>query len=304
MNLTQLKYFVTVCSCGTVSRAAEVLHISQPSLSMAVRELEAEFGVNLLKRHHKGVSLTPAGEMLLAMSKDILSRAENTVNIMKDLGTGRKVLKLGLPPMIGSLFLTQIYRDFCGQYPDVTIEISEGGYQDLKQKLKDGFLDVAFMSYDDTLNADLSTVFLSKLEVVCCVHKDNPLAMEPFVKLEDLRFTPLVLFEDSFFQTAKLKELFQKEKLTPNILLQTSQLSTVLNVITHNMAAGFLFRPVLEHYPDVVPVPLEKGLEIVIGLVYKNSVYPSQCVTNFIRYMESKNPFKNVGKNIAEIKKL
>ena len=106
MNFTQLKYFEVICSCGSVSKAAEVLHISQPSLSMAIRELETEYGVFLFKRHHKGVSLTPEGETLLALSRDILTRVEDMTAIMKDLGRGRKILKLGLPPMIGSLFLT------------------------------------------------------------------------------------------------------------------------------------------------------------------------------------------------------
>ena len=293
MNFTQLKYFETVCSCGSVSKAAEVLHISQPSLSMAIRELEAEFGVFLFKRHHKGVSLTPEGETLLTLGKDILTRVEATTDIMKDLGSGRKILKLGLPPMIGSLFLTQIYKDFNGQYPDITIEISEGGYQNLKQKLRDGFLDIAFMSHDDTLDAEFSSVFLSCLEVVCCVHKDNPMAKLPFVSIKDLENKPLVLFEDSFFQTAKIKELFRREKITPNILLQTSQLSTMYNAIAQDMAVGFMFRPVMERYTDVAAVPLSHKFDVEIGLVYKTNEYSALCVKNFISYMEKSNPFKS-----------
>ena len=292
MNFTQLKYFEVICSCGSVSKAAEVLHISQPSLSMVIRELETEYGVFLFKRHHKGVSLTPEGETLLALSRDILTRVEDMTAIMKDLGSGRKILKLGLPPMIGSLFLTQIYKEFCGQHPDITIEISEGGYQDLKQMLRDGFLDIAFMSHDDTLDAEFSSVFLSRLEVVCCVHKDNPMAKLPCVTLQDLEDKPLVLFEDTFFQTTKIKELFRKEKITPSILLQTSQLSTVCNVIAQDMAVGFMFRPVMERYPDIVPVPLDHKFDVEIGLVYKTNAYSALCVKNFVQYMEKSNPFK------------
>ena len=289
MNFTQLKYFEAVCSCGSVSRAAEMLHISQPSLSAAIRELETEFGTALFKRHHKGVSPTPAGEMFLAMSKDILSRVAETAGIMQDLGSGRKVLKLGLPPMIGSMFLTRIYQDFRRQYPDVTIEISEGGYRDLKQKLRDGFLDVTFMSYDKTLDPELSSVFLSDLEVVCCVHKEDPIAQKTCVKLREFADKPVVLFEDGFFHTAKIKERFRLENVDPPILLQTSQLSTLLNVISHKMAAGFLFAPVSDNYPDVVAVPLEDRLCIKVGLVYKENAYPLQCVKDFIAFMKQHN---------------
>lgn len=296
MNFIQLKYFEAVYSCGSVSKAAEVLHISQPSLSVAIRELETEFGVPLFHRHHKGVSLTPEGEILLSMGKDILTKVEAAATIMKDLGTGRKILKLGLPPMIGTMFLTRIYQDFCSQHPDVAIEISEGGYQDLKQKLRDGFLDIAFMSHDESLDSDLASVFLSNLEVVCCVHKDDAMAKLPCVKLKDLKNKPVVLFEDSFFQTVKIKERFRQENVKPEILLQTTQLSTLLNVISHNMAVGFMFAPVLENYPDIVPVPLEKKLCIEIGLVYKQSAYPFQSVKHFIDCMEKNNPFGTGGK--------
>ena len=293
MHFTQLKYFEAVCSHGSFSRAAEALHISQPSLSVAIKDLEAEFGVILFQRYHKGVSLTEEGEILYTMVRDILTRTDQTEKIMKDLGVGRKILKLGLPPMIGSMFLTRIYKDFCGQYPDVTIEISEDGYQNLKQKLRDGYLDVAFMSHDDTLDSELSSVFLSNLDVVCCIHKDDPMAKRPFVELKELENKPIVLFEDTFFQTVKIKERFQQENVSPRILLQTTQLSTVLNVISHNMAVGFVFAPVLENYPNIIPVPLENRLSIEIGLVYKKNAFPFRYVKEFIACMEKNNPFKS-----------
>lgn len=291
MNLTQLKYFEAVCAKGSFSRAADALHISQPSLSASMKELEAEFGVTLFQRRHKGTSPTPEGEIFRTMCRDILARAEQMETIMKDFGSGRKILKVGLPPMIGSMFLTRIYQDFCSQYPDVTVEIFEGGYQDLKQKLKDGFLDVTFMSHDDTLDPELSSVFLSNLEVVCCVHKENPVAKLPCIKLKDLENKSVVLFEDSFFQTAKIKERFRQEKVEPQILLQTSQLSTLLNVISHNMAVGFMFAPVLGNDPDIVPIPLEKKLCIEIALVYRQSAYPFQSVEHFIDCIRKNNPF-------------
>ena len=137
MNLTQLKYFQAVCSFRSVSAAAEYLHISQPTLSASVKELENEFGVSLFLRHHKGVTLTVEGEVLYALSRDILDRATYVENKMKELGSGRKTLKLGMPPMIGSMLLSNIYHDFLPQNPDISIEIFEGGYSELTQKLEE-----------------------------------------------------------------------------------------------------------------------------------------------------------------------
>ena len=70
MNINQLKYFNAVCEYGKVSVAAQILHISQPSLSSALKELEQEFGVNLFKRQHSGMSLTNEGRIFYDLSKD------------------------------------------------------------------------------------------------------------------------------------------------------------------------------------------------------------------------------------------
>ena len=88
MNFLQLKYFITVCEFGTVSAAADYLHIAQPSLSFAIKELEEEFGAKLFKRTHKGMILTDEGNLLLGMAKNIVEQTETTEKIMKDAQAG------------------------------------------------------------------------------------------------------------------------------------------------------------------------------------------------------------------------
>ena len=87
MKLYQLQYFTSVCghSCN-ISRAAEALHISQPSVSNAIRDLEEEFGVCLFQRINRKLRITREGEIFLAMATDLLSRSESVVNRMRDLG--------------------------------------------------------------------------------------------------------------------------------------------------------------------------------------------------------------------------
>ena len=108
MNLVQLKYFQAVCKYQSVSAAAEYLYISQPTLSSAIKELEREFGVSLFRRHHRGMVLTPEGTELLKHCERLLSHADQVERIMSDFGKRRNVLRLGVPPMIGSLFLPKI----------------------------------------------------------------------------------------------------------------------------------------------------------------------------------------------------
>ena len=118
MNLTQLKYFYAVCEYKTISKAAEHLFITQPSLSNAIKELEREFGVTLFVRRYKGIELTKEGETLFKMGKELLTQFEHTEHIMKEMGKERKILRLGIPPMIGSLILPDIYNVFQKKYTD------------------------------------------------------------------------------------------------------------------------------------------------------------------------------------------
>lgn len=112
MNLIQLRYFQAVCACGNLTQAAQQLHISQPSLSSAIQTLEKEFGVGLFVRQYRGVELTAEGEQLLKLSRSLTENADKLVRIMQDLGAGRHILRLGVPPVLGGWLLPRLYTDF------------------------------------------------------------------------------------------------------------------------------------------------------------------------------------------------
>ncbi len=291
MNLNQLKYFCTVCLFQTVSDAAEYLHISQPSLSGAIKDLENEFGVRLFRRHHRGMELTPEGEVLYKMGKDIILRAEQTENIMKDLGRERKKLRLGVPPMIGSVILPKIYRDFFSVHTDITPEIVEGGRSDLVQKLSDDYLDMIFVPHNRPLDSAFSTMEAARLEIVCCTQKDSPLFLQDVATPSLLKNIPLVLFEDSFFQTEEIKKWFVRGDVKPNILLQTAQLSTMLSIISNQIAAGFMFRKLIEKNTDFKAVPMQLPLYVNVSLVWKKESYSFAGMQKFKKYMGDNNPF-------------
>ncbi len=292
MNINQLKYFCAVCDFQTVSDAAMHLHISQPSISSAIKDLENEFGVTLFKRHHHGMTLTSEGELLYKMSKDILNRTGKAEKIMKDLGGDRKKLRLGIPPMIGAIILPSIYRDFLSANEGITLEIVEGGSQELTQKLSEGYLDMIFVPHNRTLDTGLSSRAVARLEIVCCMAKDSFNMTRRAVKPSDLENIPLVLFENSFFQTEEIKKWFARERIKPNILLQTEQLSTMLSIISNNIASGFMFRQLIERNSEFVSFALESPMYVDVSLVWKKGAYSFLGMQRFKEYMSCKNPFE------------
>lgn len=296
MNLNQLKYFYVVCIYGSLSAASEYLYVSQPSLSSSIKGLEKEFGVSLFNRRYKGMELTAEGKRLFEMCKDILSRTEQLENIMKDLGNERTKLRLGVPPMMGSLILPYIYCDFCQLYPDVTLEIVEGGRSELLDKLSENYLDMVFLLQNKPLDVKYESIKLAKLEIVCCASKDNEISKFEFVSPSNLKNTSLVLFENSFFQTEEIKKWFAFEKVNPNIILQTNQLSTMLTMIAKNVAVGFTFRELTEANQNFIAISTKSPIYVDASIVWKKDSYNFSSMEKFKKYIKENNPFKTIYK--------
>lgn len=273
MNLLQLKYFHAVCTYGTVSAASEYLHISQPSVSSAIKELEREFQITLFIRRHQGMELTSAGETLLKISRDLLNQSQQLENVMRDLGNERKKLRLGVPPMIGSLLLPKIFSEFMAENEEVELEIVESGRKELVKKLTDEVVDMVFLPHDRPLDSNFSSLKIGELEIVCCTSLKDAKIKYKKVSPNDLRDVPVVLFKNSFFQTEEIKKWFMRENINPNIILQTEQLSTVLSLITNNIAIGFMFRSLVELNHNLIAIPTENPIVVNVSLVWKRDAY-------------------------------
>ncbi len=291
MNLVQLKYFNAVCMFGTVSDAAEYLHISQPSLSSAIKELEMEFGVALFQRHHRGMTLTPEGEALYNMSQDVLNRTTKIENVMKDLGRQRKKLRLGIPPMIGSLAMPAICRDFPSEHKDITLDITECGRKELIQKLSQDYLDMVILPHNSPLEDRWSTLLVGKLEIVCCAARGSRFVRDDAVTPQSLKDVPVVLFANSFFQTEEIKKWFASCNIEPNIILQTEQLSTMMSIISNDIAVGFMFRQLIEKNMDMLPISMESPMYADVSLVWKKDAYFFNSMNKFKEYMINKKMF-------------
>lgn len=295
MNLNQLKYFYTVCTYGSLSDASEHLHISQPSLSSAIKALENEFGVALFTRSHYGMTLTSEGKTLLDLCRNLLSQTEQLENIMKDLGNQRTRLRLGVPPMIGSLILAKIFKNFSPLYPDIKLEIVEDGRTELLYKLSENQLDMVFLLQNNSLDAKFSSINVGQLEIVCCSAKENPITKNTKVTPQILLDTPLVLFENSFFQTEKIKKWFAAEKTEPKIIMQTKQLSTMLTLIRQNVATGFIFSELAQSNKNFVSISADPPMLVDVSLVWNKDSYNFDSMGKFKKYVQEKNPLTNIG---------
>lgn len=286
MTLTQLRYFQAACRCNGVTAAAEVLHISQPTVTAAIKELETEFGMPLLDRKKRSFALTEGGRLLLELSNGLLSHADQVADTMERLARKSRRLRLGVPPMIGALLLPRLYREFFSARPELDVAITEAGRRELLRLLNEGQLDLVFLPHDRPVDRAYHSVAVTHLETVLVVNPSHPMAKQSDAKIEDLANEPLVLFKNSFFQTETLLQFFQAKGITPRVLLYTDQLSTVRRLISSGIASGFLFRDLVSAKDQMVPIPLKPSIASTVSLVWKpGDVF--QDMAHFIHYVQT-----------------
>ena len=288
MTLDQLRYFQAACKYDGVSRAAEILNLSQPSVSNAIANLEKEFGVELFIRQRKRLLLTEEGRAMFDMAENLLLQADDITRTMRELGSNNKVLRLGIPPMIGSLVLPILYGEHFRLYPQLKVRIVEDDSSGLKRLLAENQIDMAFLPHTHPFGGDLCAQSLTELQNVCCVHKEHRFASRKSICLEELQEEPLVLFKNSFFQTERIMTQFNKLSITPNILLDTAQLPIVQNMIASGVAIGFMFEFLTKTMPDLVGIPLDPPMTTLVSLVWKKSSYISSGMKNLVEFIKAR----------------
>lgn len=274
MKLQQLRYFCAACRMRSLSRAAESLHVSQPSVSMAIRELEREFGVSLIARRYQGFALTEEGTALWEMAESLLRHADHVQAQMQALGQRRRPVRLGVPPMIGTVLLPRLYREMDRRCPELLLETEELGTKTLLRDLRENVLDLAFVSHHESLEPDFDALPITTLEIVWCARRSHRLAGQASIVPAQLEGEPLVLFQTGFSLRELVTDAFEKAGVVPRVLHTSEQLSTVESLIRSGTASGFLLRPLACGDASLAAIPLTPPVCVQVSLVWRRSRKP------------------------------
>jgi DNA-binding transcriptional LysR family regulator len=195
--MNQLAAFVAVAEAGSISGAAERLHISPSALSAAVTELERSLQAELLRRRKaKGVSLTPTGEVVLPRARFLLHQASELEADARGEERGVSgLVRIGCYPSLAPTFLPALISSFTQAHPDARVEVHENTQDQLAARLESGELDLAIM-YDLDLDPTWKTVGLGQLPPRAVLPADHRLAeSKGAIDLGHLRNDPMVLLD-------------------------------------------------------------------------------------------------------------
>jgi DNA-binding transcriptional LysR family regulator len=195
MDLRRLEIFVRVAELGSFSRAAEALHLTQPTVSEHVRALEEVLGVQLLDRLGRGATPTPAGTLLLGYARRMLTLArEATQAIEQFQGRVSGELTIGGSTIPGEYVVPELIGAFRGKYPEVRVSLLIGASREVQAWVEEGRVEIGVVGAPPSARA-LEGHPLMADELVVVVGAEHPWAGRKTIGLEDLKAEPMIVRE-------------------------------------------------------------------------------------------------------------
>lgn len=193
MELRVLKYFLTVAREGSITGAANSLHLTQPTLSRQIQELEKELNQKLLIRGKYKVTLTPEGMILRKRAQEIIDMVEKTEAEFQSISdTVSGDIYIGCGETDSMKYIAEIIKTIQKDYPDIKFHIYSGNAEDVTEKLDKGLLDFGLLIQPIDLTKYDNITMPEKDVWGIIIRKDDPLASKKTIKIGDLTGRPLL----------------------------------------------------------------------------------------------------------------
>jgi DNA-binding transcriptional LysR family regulator len=280
VQFQQLAYFVAVADRRHFTRAAQALHVSQPSLSQQVKALEKELGAELFSRARGNVALTDAGEALLPLARRILADADTARHEVWELAhlrSGR--VRLGATPSVCTGLLPDVLREFHDRHPGIRLLVEEGGSHDLVRALARGALDLALVVLPLPSPAPaLTTVELFQEDLVAVSSATVPAPPSP-LRIADLADRPMVMFRHGYDLRELTLGACRAAGFEPYFTVEGGEMDAVLGFVRAGLGIGVVPTITASRAgPGLRVTPLaEPGLRRTLALAHRSDVAPPRA---------------------------
>lgn len=289
MQFQQLLYFVAVAETRHFTRAAEQVHVSQPSLSQQVRALEKELGAELFSRARGNIALTDAGEALLPLARRILADADTArieVQELAQLRRGR--IRLGATPSVCTGLLPEVLRAFHDRHPGIQLLLEESGSHDLVRELARGALDLAVVVLPlPSPSPALTTVELLREDLVVVSSPDARGFGGKTVRVADLQRERLVMFRHGYDLRELTVAACRAEGFEPEFAVEGGEMDAVLGFVRAGLGVAVVPRMVAERAGRGLRMtPLARpALYRTIALAHRSDVAPPRAARELQRML-------------------
>ncbi|MER7891446.1 LysR family transcriptional regulator [Micromonospora sp. NPDC094482] len=280
MQLHQLRYFVAVAEVRHFTQAADIVGITQPSLSKQIHALETDLGAPLFERLRGNIALTAAGEVLLPLAKRILADVDTATREVQELvGLRRGRVRLGATPSLATSLAPPVLRRFRDAHPTVDLRVEEGGSQDLVRDLLRGDLDLALIimpaqGADPGLRVD---PILRESLVVASV-AGLPAATTGELRITDLRDQPMVMFREGYDLRDATIQACREAGFEPTFAVDGGEMDAVLSFVEAGLGIALVPGIVVARRPGVRITRLAPpGVTRTIAVARRRDVVPTHA---------------------------
>ena len=279
MELYTMRYVLAVAECENFSLAAQACHVGQPALSQQISKLEKELGVALFYRSSRGATLTEAGQEFVHRAQEIIQRSEALQTEMAFYAGLRKgTLNLGIITSLQCIDFGGMLSAFCGSYPDISVNIIQGGTYHLADMLVDRKIDAAFLNRPlSGLPASLSFIKLGEDTYSLAVPALHPLAKRNTVSLEELQGEHFIFHQAGQVASELCLRACRDAGFEPNIICRSGSPTTGLYMVQGGLGVALLpseeFRSHTLH--GIVELKLKEKITKEVGVAWRRDAASS-----------------------------
>ncbi|MFK5705976.1 LysR family transcriptional regulator [Ligilactobacillus sp. LYQ139] len=260
MNLQQLQYLRVLAQTQSYTEASKILHITQPSLSYAIKQLETELGTPLFTKTGRHIKLTPIGQTFTADIGSVLQQLNRSVERVTAASNQTGEIKIAATRYLNSSWTPQLISAFLKtippyQQPHIELHSASGFSRNIINALRTEDIDVAFCSRTDERH-DITYVPIYAQRYVCLTPPDHPLAEQSSVTLEETLDYDQIMFSPESSIYDDINKLFAYCSIRPTVTYETDEDTTVLGMVAAGL--GIAIIPAIEmiHNVNVQVIPL------------------------------------------------
>ncbi|MED4752594.1 LysR family transcriptional regulator [Brevibacillus choshinensis] len=289
MDIRQLQYFVEVAKQKSFTKAANTMHVSQPSISKMMKALEEELGVVLLDRAERKMELTDAGELVYDHATKVLQLMDSlssSIGEVRNMERGR--VKMGMMPTVGSFLLPNVIAMFKKSYPGIDIEMKEYSAKLLEVHVEQGSIDVGLT----VLPADtdkFDAVPLQAEDLVAIAHREHWLAERASVSLAELREEAFILFTEEYAIHDVVKQACVRSGFEPRVAYMSSLWDFVGELVATQLGISLVPRSIVRRLNNSELRIVDISAPVIdwqYALIYRKDRYLSHAARAFISFAE------------------
>ncbi len=286
MEVHQLRYFCAVARHGTFTRASEIEHVAQPSLSQQILKLEAELGARLFDRLPRSAKLTVFGKAFLPKAERILRELVEAKTELRDMsGNEKGEVVVGIIPTIAAYLLPSLLNDFTVRHPLVSIKIVEDITPTLMQRLHDGTIDLAVAALP-VVGTELAGIELFEENFYAVLPDKHRLASRASIRLSELNREPFLLLKEGHCFRDSLIAACHKLKMSPSIVFESGQFATILAMVSAGMGVSAVPAMAVQPRSGCKFIPISgKHSTRIVGIVTSRHHYQSRAQRLLIKQM-------------------